>query len=211
LFWSASTELFIKFESIAEFHGEKKYFSSSKQLIAEHGYSLDKKVLLLTDFQLLDGNGIELIKQFSHFENSILTTARSEEREIQIECKNLGIRILPKSIMSFLKVSTKTLIVLIDDDKLMNLDWGSYLQSKNVPFLCFTSIADFVRNSSKVTFDAYIYIDSNLKDEKGEIDSINIFKLGYRNLFLTTGYQKEDIIKPYWIKSIKSKNPRTFL
>jgi hypothetical protein len=98
--------------------------------------------------------------------------------------------------------------MLIDDDKLVRLNWANYCKSKALLFHSFHSVEDFLKVSATFNKDLRIYIDSHLGDGiQGEFESEQIFNLGFENLFLTTGYQKEDIIKPSWIKEIYSKSP----
>jgi hypothetical protein len=69
-------------------------------------------------------------------------------------------------------------------------------------------VDDFINNSFNVSKETMIFIDSDLGNNvRGEVVSEEIFNLGYKELFLTTGYQVEDIEKPIWIKKVFSKNP----
>lgn len=99
-------------------------------------------------------------------------------------------------------------IVLIDDDMLVRINWSSYCQKKGLPFLGFKSVDEFLAKSSEFSQETKIYVDSNLGNGTfGEVESEKIFALGFHNLFLATGYQKDTIRKPRWIKEIYSKSP----
>jgi hypothetical protein len=99
-------------------------------------------------------------------------------------------------------------IVLVDDDKLVHINWSSYCKKNGLPFFAYKSIEEFLAVSSSFDKSTRIYIDSNLGDGiKGEIESEKIFKLGFTNLYLATGYQKGDIEKPAWIIEVYSKSP----
>lgn len=100
-------------------------------------------------------------------------------------------------------------VVLIDDTKLFRIDWESYCSSKNIQFKSYESIENFLADSSAISSDSYIYIDSDLGNGiKGEVESEKVFEAGYTNLFLATGLPQEYINKPKWIKGVFSKNPR---
>jgi signal transduction histidine kinase/CheY-like chemotaxis protein len=100
------------------------------------------------------------------------------------------------------------LIVLIDDDRLVHINWGSHCKKNGLPFQGFKSIDEFLAASATFDKASRIYIDSNLGDGiKGEIESEKIFALGFLNLYLATGYEKDSILKPSWIKEIYSKSP----
>ena len=98
--------------------------------------------------------------------------------------------------------------MLIDDDKLVHYSWSYYCDSKGFRFKGFFSIDKFLQSSHLIDKESKIYIDSNLGDGiKGEIESEKIFKLGFKNLYLATGYGKEYIKKPDWIIEVYSKSP----
>jgi signal transduction histidine kinase len=99
-------------------------------------------------------------------------------------------------------------IILIDDDRLVHLNWKTYCKRSGLEFSGFMSINDFMAASASFDKASRIYIDSNLGDGiKGEIESEKIFALGFLNLYLATGYEKDSISKPKWIKEIYSKSP----
>jgi len=177
--------------------------------------SLHEKILLLSDFELMDKNfdGIDTITKLNHAKHSILVTARNEELEIQERCLKQGIKLLPKSLVNYVKVikdsrERATLTVLIDDDKLIRYNWLSFCEKKGIPFKYFKSIEAFLEVADSIQKDAKIYIDSDLGNNiRGEVESEKIFKLGFKNLFLATGYEKEFINKPKWILDVHSKSP----
>ncbi|MFA6023570.1 MAG: sensor histidine kinase [Candidatus Pacearchaeota archaeon] len=193
---------------------------------------LNSKILLLSDFELMDKNydGIDTILKLNHAEHSILVTARSEELAIQERCSKANIKILPKLLINYVKVVSdmvndesdsceeynkmtnykepKYNVVLIDDDKLVHINWSHYCNKKGITFSGFKSIDDFILVSKTIDKSSNIYIDSNLGEGiKGEIESEKIFNIGFLNLFLSTGYDKNSIVKPQWLKEIYSKNP----
>jgi hypothetical protein len=97
-------------------------------------------------------------------------------------------------------------VVFIDDDDLMHMSWKLEANKFNIDLTCFNSVDEFITNSSNYEKDIRIYIDSNLSEnKKGEIESEKIYDLGFKNLFLATGYSKEDIDKPSWIIEIVGK------
>lgn len=99
-------------------------------------------------------------------------------------------------------------IVLVDDDRLVHLNWKSHCKKNGLDFHGFYSIEAFLGDSSSFDKASRIYIDSNLGDGiKGEIESEKIFALGFLNLYLATGYHKDSIQKPFWIKEVFSKSP----
>jgi signal transduction histidine kinase/CheY-like chemotaxis protein len=99
-------------------------------------------------------------------------------------------------------------VVLIDDDRLVHLNWKTYCKRRGLEFSGFMSINDFMAASASIDKASRIYIDSNLGDGiKGEIESEKIFILGFLNLYIATGYEKDSIQRPAWIKEVFSKSP----
>lgn len=212
---------------VEHIHSVEEMFSKYKVL--------SPKILLLSDFELMDEHldGIDTILKLNHAEHSVLVTARNEEQEIQDRCIAGGIKLLPKSLINYVKINSglsefsqaqlQTVsiegkdsggsglvspIILVDDDKFVHLNWKLYCQRSGLDFYGFMSIADFLAVSSTLDKSSRIYIDSNLGDGiKGEIESEKIFALGFLNLYLATGYEEESIQKPDWIKKVFSKSP----
>ena len=187
-----------------------EHFYSAASLFSEYS-KMPKDVLLLSDFETMeDGvNGINTILKLDHTSSSILVTARSEEIAIQTKCLKNGIKLLPKLMVRHTPITTeKPLIVLIDDDRLVHLSWKSYLSDKGSEFFCYYSIEDFILDRQRFGKEAKIFIDCNLGDDiRGEVESEKISKLGFENVYLSTGYSQDMIQVPHWIKSVYSKNP----
>jgi signal transduction histidine kinase len=104
----------------------------------------------------------------------------------------------------------KKVIVLIDDDKFMRLSWKSKVHELNRTVFTFETIDQFLENCSMIPLDSLIFIDSCLKNGiKGEVEAKRIFEVGFKEIFLSTGYNKSDfnLVELPWIKDIVSKSP----
>lgn len=186
---------------------------------------LEPDTLLLCDFELMDLNhdGIGLITKLNHEKNSILITARSEEIRIKERCNKYGIKLISKELVNYIQIYSKfnlkslenkidKSIILIDDDFLVYLNWLNFCTINNVKIQHYKSIKSFIDNSKLFPLEISIYIDSSLEDGiKGEIESEKIFKLGFKNLFISTAFEKSEIKKPFWIKDVYSKDPSVTL
>jgi signal transduction histidine kinase/FixJ family two-component response regulator len=202
---------------LSEIKSKIVHIYSVKEMLSKY-QSLDSNVLLLSDFELMDDkcDGIDIILQFNHAKHSVLVTARSDETAILDRCEHSGIKLLPKSLVNYVKVlndlqvTTDVVfsVILIDDDRLIHLNWKMFCKKNQIGFKGFMSIAEFLAASLTLDKSSTIFIDSNLSDGvKGEIESEKIFKLGFFNLYLATGYEKNSIQKPHWIKDVLSKSP----
>lgn len=185
-----------KFETVKD---KVESFFSIKEMF--HKYDeLPSGCLLLSDFELMDDeyNGIDAILKYKTPKDSFLVTAMSEEISVQERCSREGIKLLPKTIINYIKINvTPPSVILIDDDKLIRVDWKTYFESTGTPFKSFATIDKFIEESSSIEKESIIYIDSSLGNGvRGEVESEKLYNLGFLNLFLSTGYQKDDIKKP---------------
>ena len=292
-----------------------EHIYSVKEMLSKY-QALHPKILLLSDFELMDKkfDGIDVILMLNHAHNSVLVTARSEEQAIQERCLDNDLKLLPKSLVNYIKVfkelsesshaqlepacmvgdelavgsagekygvyieggqarsdapvfprqskldqvegsqdsnasgsemlksvfiegvqgvrteackshvagmevrsddelerqNLTSPIILIDDDKLVHINWRMYCEKNGFSFHGFKSIAEFLKVAQTFDKSTRIYIDSNLGDGiKGEIESEKIYLLGFLNLYIATGYEKRDIDKPAWIKEVYSKSPES--
>ncbi len=97
-------------------------------------------------------------------------------------------------------------IVLIDDDELIHLSWKMEAKRRDVKLHCFLSIEDFIKNAQSFSKKTKVFIDINLgNDVRGDVASEEIFKLGFLNLFLASGFSESEVSKPSWIKDFSGK------
>lgn len=99
------------------------------------------------------------------------------------------------------------MIVLIDNDRLIQLSWTLQAKAKNLAIRCFSSSKEFIQERNQFSHETPIFIDSDLGIEKGEIEAKEIFSLGFKNITLCTGYSDMDISDYPWISKIISKRP----
>jgi signal transduction histidine kinase/FixJ family two-component response regulator len=197
-----------------------EYFSSSKELLKTY-QNLSSDILLLCDYQLRQDelDGISCITTLLHQPGSILVTARDEERDIFSRCLEQGIKLLAKELISFIPITNlkpaklNTLqIVLIDDDRFIHIGWKDFFSNYNFHIDTFTSMEAFYREINHYRKDAIICIDSNLGNGvRGELESKNVFELGFENIFMVTGYDRDHFSGYPWIKDVISKGPQGIL
>jgi signal transduction histidine kinase len=170
------------------------------------------------DFDFGNNNtGLDFIIKNDLCSQSTLVTSMYQDEDIQNQCVDHGIKILPKQIFNFSKVVTNTRreivdtdhkvrIVFIDDDYLMHMSWEVEARRKGIQLDCFHTVDDFLIKVNEYDLNTKIFVDSNLKDGiRGEQESIKIFEFGFTEIYLATGYSASDIDKPEWIKEIVGK------
>ena len=109
-------------------------------------------------------------------------------------------------------IINKNINVFIDDDKLMHLIWEHEAKKSKIQLRTYFSVEEFFEKYTEVPKTARIFIDSDLGESiKGELEAEKLYKAGYKDLYLATGYLEEDIIVPHWIKKVVGKKPEFFV
>lgn len=191
-------------------------FSSAKELVAWHSMKNTNNVVFLIDYELFgqDTNGILVIESLGIEQNAILVTSRSEEVALVDECLKRDLKLISKAAAGLVPIcletasSSKIDCVLIDDDMVIRLCWKSTAESMGKNIQTFESPAKFFAMAKKLSPDVPIYIDSNLgQNLKGEIVAKEIYALGFRNIYLSSGLEPRNLEDLYWIKGTQGKNP----
>lgn len=98
------------------------------------------------------------------------------------------------------------MIILIDNDKIIQLSWRMRASKTGKKIECYFTIDDFLNNLP--SFDVTIYIDSNLGENiKGEVEAQKLYNMGFTNVYLTTGFSDIRIEEYPWLKGKISKSP----
>jgi len=171
--------------------------------------------LFLIDYELLnqDKNGLDLIEDLALGSRAILVTSRFEEPLIRQRANRLAVKIIPKSMAGFIPIhfeqsGQKLDWILIDDDPLIRTTWEIHAKNKNQKCKTFSHPDNFFNEAHLFNFNTPIYVDSSLShDLKGEFIAKEIFQLGFKNLYLSTGYSSDHFPKMEWIKEIVGKYP----
>lgn len=177
-------------EKLKKVASKIEYYFSINEIMAIYK-ELPKETLLLSDYELMDKgmDGIDLIMKYHHASNSILVTARSEEKEIINRCNKLQIKLLPKSLINYVLLQFDCpIIVLIDDDNLIHLNWKGEGKSKGIEVKTFFTSKEFFESKFN-DHNALIFIDYNLGTENGLDLAFSLKKKGFRNIKIATGHE----------------------
>ncbi len=174
----------------------------------------NSKSIYLCDYELFDQTvtGLDLIEQLQICDRAILVTSRFEEAAIRGRCEKLGIRLIPKTMASLVPLEVELPrerydVCLLDDDNLVAMSWRMVSETRNKTFIYFSNPNDFFLKAPTLDFGIPIYVDSNLGNGvKGEEISKKIHEMGFREIYLCTGYQASDFPEMLWIKGIVSKD-----
>lgn len=98
-------------------------------------------------------------------------------------------------------------LVLIDDNKLVSEVWRIESKKSRKKLITFSDKNSFMKHSNQISKTTPIYLDLCLGNENGDEIAKELFDLGYKELYITTGYDITKINKSFWIKDILGKEP----
>ncbi|TAK74272.1 MAG: HAMP domain-containing histidine kinase [Gammaproteobacteria bacterium] len=166
----------------------------------------------LLDYELAGykETGLTLAKMLGITSQTTLVTSRYEAIDIRENCQRLSIKIIPKLLVmdAHIKILENNELVFIDDDETITRIWENRAELSNKKIAVFNDFYDFKKVSNSYKKDTLIYIDSSLGGNlKGEIAAKDLYDSGYQNIYIATGYNKENFKDIYWVKDIVDKSP----
>ena len=171
--------------------------------------------LFLIDYEFLGQNinGLDGIERAKISTKSILVTSRYEELPIRNRCASFNVKIIPKGLAPYIPLTigspfSKVDAVLIDDDRLVHMTWQFMADEKSKSLMCFEAPEDFLKIANQIPQTTPIYIDYNLSNNvRGDAVAEEVARLGFSEIYLATGFEANDILKPNCVKGIIGKNP----
>ena len=189
--------------------GKKVMQPVRESAVAGSFYSADKRQLL-ADVK----NGLDVIEELKLNKKAILVTSCFEDITIRTRCENLGVKIIPKSYVPYIKIiqsansEDKCSLVFIDDDEMMRTTWIFAAEEAGERISTYSSFDEFVNELDNYSKNTIIYIDSELgHDFRGEVCAKYLFDKGFSELHLTTGHSKDRFEHMPWIKTVVGKEP----
>lgn len=175
-----------------------------------------ENTLLLSDYDIKheNYNGIDIITQFKA-KNSILVTGHFEDKEIQQQVIKLGIKMLDKSMLNYIRVVFENTphsmdMVWLDDQ----LFFPKYLVDRFYQHLkvdILSSPEYFLNNITTYTTNTIIIIDFNfnLNSNLTGLDiAEKIYKLGFYKLVILTSETEVIENLPPYIKAMSKSDER---
>ncbi len=169
----------------------------------------------LVDYELLEftETGLSLISELNLGKQSILVTSRFEERHILEGCQKLEVRLIPKGMAGFVPVEFAAKkeyfdAILIDDDELVHMSWAFAAKNAGKTVKSFSYPDQFFAVADKLEMSSPVYIDANLgAGIRGEVVAEKIFKMGFSNVYLATGYEAANYTQYTFLKGVLGKEP----
>ena len=181
-----------------------------------------ESVLYLSDYELLgyDENGLDLIESLN-LKNAILVTSHYAETKIMDRCLKLGVRLIPKMLAGSVpieiqskqiateKASPRYNAVHLDDDRYLRRPWKKAAEKAGLQLLSVANESDLMKEIQKVDKSAKFYIDESLGDNHipGHIVAKKLFDLGFKNLYLATGYGPDKFSDLKYLSGVVGKKP----
>lgn len=191
------------------------HFHYASELL-EYRVDLKVPILYLVDYELLADvkNGLEIIEELQLNNKAFLITSYFEDIAIRIRCENIGVKIIPKSYVPYIKIfqisnaEQRSGLVFIDDDEMIRMAWSFAAEEAGQMISTFSSFDEFINEINNYSNDTIIYIDSELGNNiKGEDCAKLLFDKGFVKIYLATGHSKDRFNHIPWIKSIVGKEP----
>lgn len=187
------------------------HFDDAETFLNYEHAALDS-VHYLVDYELLGSqiSGLDAIEKLDIADLATLVTSRYEDPLVRARCVKLGCKILPKSYAPhapLVIMPKKPDLVLIDDNTLMTMSWEMTAERMNHQIITFTTSADARNVIPFLPRETPIYVDSSLSDnEKGEDFAKELYDIGFKYLFLATGFEPDSFGDLPWIKAIVGKD-----
>ncbi len=98
-------------------------------------------------------------------------------------------------------------LILVDDNKLVTDTWTIESKKHGKEIVTFNNKNTLMENIKLFNKSLPVYLDLNLGNDNGIDIAEELYIMGYKNLYITTGYDLSKISKSPWIIEIISKEP----
>lgn len=103
---------------------------------------------------------------------------------------------------------TKNITILLDDDELVRLTWTSVALKKGINFQAIANVSELESLLPSLSSESTFYIDSNLGlNIKGEAIADEISRKGFKNIFITSGYEQQKFKNLSYLTGVRDKSP----
>lgn len=181
--------------------------------LEEHLVNIDKIYLVIFDHNVKSAgiSVVDFVVDTGLSCKSLIITNQyidKKYQEILIENK---IKIVPKKVIEFIKndfFQYESHYVLIDNSQIVIDTWTLKSYVKNINFNGFTDVNEFLSFINTIDKKTNIYIDFNLEcDVNGKDLAMDVYSKGFENLYLCTGYEKNEFQPMGFIKDVVGKEP----
>lgn len=172
----------------------------------------DQDFTLIMDHEFLGEEefGLDYLERKNLSKHSYLVTSYADQPVIQKRCLNLGVKLVSKNYAPLIPLKETTQmkknLILIEDNDLIRWAWKFSAEKEDIPLECFASAQEVLDRSEEIDKSTMFFIDRQLDDgELGEDVAKKLYDLGFKELYMQTGYEPEDLPEIPWIKGIVGK------
>ena len=114
----------------------------------------------------------------------------------------------PVAFINRLELDKAAHHVLVDDDFLIRMGWESEAAKEGYSLSTFDSAESLKASLASIPKDSVIFSDCDLgQGQRGESLCQDLSQMGYKKLYLETGYNGDDFVDMPFIKGVVSKTP----
>ena len=157
--------------------------------------------------------GLDAIVRLKLAGRAVLVTSHYDEVDIVDLASKHGIKILPKGQSNLVPIvggesMPSVDAVLVDDDSLVRATWQMAAKDSGRHLVTFASEDEFLANQKRIPLATPLYIDVELGNGiRGEHVASRASRVGYRKIFLATGYDAGSITRPACVSGVRGKEP----
>lgn len=188
------------------------YISSPEELVTyvQEQCNLKNKLFLIDyHFNNSSFNGLEIIKNLN-LNNAVLVTNTYPDYLMKSDMKKHAIPFVFKKNLPSVRVfniPNKPDLILVDDKKLITETWRLESKKHGMNIVTFNDKNTLMKYIEFFDKHTEIFLDLNLANDRGDELAKNLHALGYKKLYITTGYDLEKINKVPWVLGFISKEP----
>ncbi|KAB8033272.1 ATP-binding protein [Fluviispira multicolorata] len=201
-----------------DFNIQLIHFSQLKEVIAWSESAEYKKMehkYFLSEFNFNDCSmsGIDFISMMPFTNNSFIVTNKYTEKNIIAICQKANIKIIPKDNLFFiplevLKPKDKPNAILINDDSLIKMVWHLTAIKQNKKIVIYKNLEKFLDNLEMYDHGTSLFIDIDyLNKNSGNKKVLQIYNLGFKQIYLITGQNPSLFIPAKWVNAIVTNEP----
>lgn len=177
------------------------------------------EALFLLDYELAGRTetGLSLAEELGVTKRAVLVTSRHEEPRVIESCRRLKIRVIPKGLAGLVPIRFSGQApsggngwdaILIDDDPLVRRTWEIAAARSGKKLWTFPAESGFLKEAAGLARETPVYVDAHLADgERGEKVCRRIHELGFRRIYLATGYEPDALGELPHLRGIVGKDP----
>ncbi len=190
-----------------------KHFSEPKALKDWLTDNNPKNVIYFIDYEFLNStdNGLSFIRENKLEAKAVLVTSRADEETIKTACSTCCVKLLPKAMVSSIPIATTEKIkpdaVLVEDDEMVISTWLHSAKRYNRDLRAFSNRLDLLSQVDRFDSETEFYLDSRLKDDRGEDVAKVLFNKGFRHLYIASGNTDLSPDIELFVEGVVSKTP----